>query len=91
MIANLKTQEILATDFAKEHTHDFQLFKDSRCGLTLSIRALADAGYQGLAAWHANSQTPFKKTKRHPLTQEKNAAIGRFHGAAFLSKTLFGD
>jgi transposase len=74
VIANLNTQEILVTDFAKGHTHDFQLFKDSRCRLALSIRALADAGYQGLAEWHANSQTPFKKTKRHPLTQEQKAS-----------------
>ena len=37
-------------------------------------RALADAGYQGLAGLHANSQTPVKKTKRHPLNQEQKAS-----------------
>ena len=43
-------------------------------------RALADAGYQGLVALHTNSQTPAKKTKRHPLSQEQktsNRALSR--------------
>lgn len=66
---NQKTQEILATAFGKGHTHDFQLFKASRSGLAAHVCSLADAGYQGLAAVHQNSQTPAKKTKLHPLTE----------------------
>jgi len=41
---------------------------------------LADAGYQGLADLHENCQTPFKKSKYHPLTQkekQKNRALAR--------------
>jgi transposase len=49
------------------------LFKDSRCEIAHATRALADAGYQGLSELHAHSQTPSKKTKRHPLTQEQKA------------------
>lgn len=74
MIANLSTRKILATDFCKGHTHDFQLFKDSRAGLAKHIGVLGDAGYQGLMELHTNSQTPFKKTKLHPLTQEQQAS-----------------
>ena len=37
------------------------------------ISALADAGYQGLASYHANSQTPAKKTKLHQLSAEQKA------------------
>jgi transposase len=73
VIANLNTQKILATDFSKGHTHDFQLFKASRAGISMHICVLGDAGYQGLMELHANSQTPFKKTKLHPLTQEQKA------------------
>jgi hypothetical protein len=35
---------------------------------------LADAGYQGLAALHPNSQTPVKKSKLHPLSQEEKTS-----------------
>jgi transposase len=38
------------------------------------IRTLADAGYQGLVNLHLNSQTPIKKTQRHPLSQEQKAS-----------------
>jgi transposase len=70
----------VATAFSKGHTHDFQLFKDSRCGIAQHTRALADAGYQGLVALHPNSQTPIKKTKRHPLSpaqKTSNRALSR--------------
>ena len=38
------------------------------------VGVLADAGYQGLAHLHANSQTPAKKTKLQPLNQEQKAS-----------------
>lgn len=38
------------------------------------VLCLADAGYQGLADLHVNSQTPKKKSKLHPLTPEQKAA-----------------
>jgi hypothetical protein len=34
----------------------------------------ADPVYQGLLALHQNSQTPVKKSKLHPLTQEQKAS-----------------
>lgn len=70
-MVNRKTKTILATAFAKGKTHDFQLFKDSRSPMAEQIRGLGDAGYQGLVGLHANSQTPFKKSKHHPLTKEQ--------------------
>jgi transposase len=73
VIVNRKTKAILATAFAKGKTHDFQLFTDSRSPLSEQIRGLGDAGYQGLVGRHANSQTPFKKSKHHPLTPEQKA------------------
>jgi transposase len=32
---------------------------------------LADSGYQGLLALHANSRIPYKRSKNHPLTAEQ--------------------
>jgi hypothetical protein len=34
----------------------------------------SDSSYQGLLALHQNSQTPVKKSKLHPLTQEQKAS-----------------
>ena len=73
MIANLNSQEILATDFGHGSQHDFRLFKNSRSTLSPSTCILADSGYQGLAGLHPNSQTPAKKSKLHPLSKEQKA------------------
>jgi transposase len=35
---------------------------------------LADSGYQGLTEVHANSKTPAKKSKLHPLSKEQKAS-----------------
>jgi len=79
-MANQKTAEIVATAFSYGSKHDFQLFKDDRSNIAEHIRILADAGYQGLADLHDNCQTPFKKSKYHPLTKkekQKNRALAR--------------
>jgi transposase len=80
VIANLSTEEILATGFCHGCKHDFQLFKDSRSAMAVQTCALADAGYQGLAEIHSNSHTPAKKTKLHPLSTDQktsNRALSR--------------
>jgi transposase len=69
----LNGQQIIATDFCNGRKHDFQLFKESRSALATTTQVLADSGYQGMAKVHANSQTPTKKTKRHPLTDAQKA------------------
>jgi transposase len=74
LIANLNTEQILATDFCSGSKHDFQLFKHSRCVLSRQTCILADAGYQGLTGLHPNSQTPAKKSKLHPLSQKQKAS-----------------
>ena len=71
MIIDQKTQEIIATAFGNGSKHDFQIFKDSRSAIAPQVRCLADAGYQGLKGWHGKAETPVKKTKLHPLTQEQ--------------------
>jgi hypothetical protein len=73
-MADLNTEKILATDFGDGSEHDFQLFKNSHCALSPKTCLLADSGYQGLLAFHPNSQTPVKKSKLHPLNQEQKAS-----------------
>jgi len=53
--------------------HDFRLFKHSRTALGPQTRCLADSGYLGLLRLHANSQTPHKRSRLHPLTEEQKA------------------
>ena len=74
MIIHQQTMQIIATAFANGSTHDFRLFKESRSAMAHQVLCLADAGYQGLADLHTNSQTPKKKSKHHPLTLEQQAA-----------------
>jgi len=73
-MADLNTEQILATDFCHGSQHDFQLFKQSRSAISERICILADAGYQGLVCLHLNSQTPTKKSKLHPLSVEQKLA-----------------
>lgn len=74
MIVNLATQQILATEFCNGSQHDFQLLKNSHFTVSEQTCILADSGYQGLAALYSNSQTPAKKSKLHPLSQEQKAS-----------------
>lgn len=73
MIVNQKTLEIIATAFGAGSTHDFHLFKESRCGMATHICSLADAGYLGIGSIHENSRIPAKKSKLHSLTREQKA------------------
>lgn len=78
MIVNQKTLEIIATAFSNGKTHDFKLFKNNYAGIDKEIICLADSGYQGLTKIHNNSETPTKKSKKHPLTddqKEKNRLL----------------
>ena len=73
LIVDGKSAQILATDFCHGSQHDFQLFKQNNYALPKLTCILADAGYQGLAKMHLNSQTPAKKSKLHPLNTEQKA------------------
>jgi len=80
LIADQKTAEIIVTAFALGSQHDFHLFKEDGSEIAEHIRILADAGYQGLAELHENCQTPFKKSKYHPLTKKqkrRNRSLAR--------------
>lgn len=71
VIVNQKTLEIIATAFCNGKKHDFKLFKENYGGIDQEIMCLADSGYQGLTKIHKNSETPTKKSKKHPLTAEQ--------------------
>ena len=82
VIINGANLEIIATAFTNGKMHDFELFKQDYKGILPEIICLADSGYQGLAKLHGNSETPQKKSKKHPLTatqKASNRALSRQH------------
>ncbi len=71
---------IICTFFGKGRQHDFKLFKASGIHFHPETRSLQDKGYQGIAAYHANSFIPRKKPKGGELSSlEKsfNRELGR--------------
>ena len=53
---------------------DIALFQRSHSAMVASVQCLGDSGYQGLQHSHANSQTPKKKSKHHPLTDAEKVS-----------------
>ena len=86
----MNTEQILATDFCIGSQHDFQLFKQSRTAISDQTSALADAGYQGIASYHANSQTHVKKTKLHLLNAEQKANNRALSKVRILIENIIG-
>ncbi len=61
---------IIAIFVANGSTHDFKMWKKSiGAKVVKHIKIQADSGYQGIAKMHSNSETPKKKSKKHPLTK----------------------
>jgi len=71
---NKENLAIIATAQCKGKTHDFKLYKDE-FGYAVAqwIKLMGDSGFQGILDFHKNSETPKKKSKRHPLTKEEKA------------------
>jgi len=55
-------------------THDFKIYKNEvREKILETIRLNGDIGFQGICKYHKNSETPKKKSKKHPITKEEKA------------------
>jgi hypothetical protein len=74
LLADAQTGLVFSVEQAEGSVHDFQLYKESVGGaLAPETTVKADSGYQGIAAYHANSEVPYKKSKYHPLSEEEKA------------------
>jgi len=89
-VADKASGIILATAFCEGKKNDFALFKQSRTVLSEPTLCLADSGYQGLDKWHQNSQTPKKKSKHHPLTEEEKASNREISGGRIRCEHIIG-
>ena len=81
MVVNKANGNIICTAEGFGKTHDFQLYKDTIGSHVLgSIKEQADSGYQGISAFHRNSETPKKKPKGKELAdyeKRENRRISR--------------
>ena len=68
------TLEVIAIAQCKGRTHDFKLYKDEfGCAVAEWVKLMGDSGFQGILDFHRNSETPKKKSKNQPLTDEDKA------------------
>jgi hypothetical protein len=70
VIVCLKTLQVLLVVCGKGRTHDFMLLKQCKLRILRDLKKYADSGYQGILKLYANSFTPRKASKHHPLTRE---------------------
>ena len=69
MFIDADTTLVLDVEQAAGSVQDFQIYKDSvGSAVSPDIQVKADSGYQGIAAYHRNSEVPFKKSKNCPLS-----------------------
>lgn len=65
---------VLRVDQAEGSVHDFKIDKDSTGrAVSSDITIKVDSGYQGIAKYHVNSESPYKKGKNRPLLPEEKA------------------
>ena len=86
----MKTGKILATAFCPGKMHDLKLFLTSRAKICAQTLCLADSGYQGIAKAHPLSQTPKKRSKHHPLTDEQKTTNRALSRRRILIEHIFG-
>jgi len=60
---------VICVHEAKGSVHDMELFKQSGVHFLPDILLVGDKGYQGVCNVHLFSLTPFKASKKHPLTE----------------------
>lgn len=66
---NKNSRQILCVQVDKGRKHDFRMFKESQLHLHPKTSLQVDTGYQGITKYHANSQIPYKRSKKKPLTK----------------------
>jgi IS5 family transposase len=75
VVIEQKSLQILTVEVGQGREHDFNVCKRSQHARKLNAKTelVADSGFQGVKKIHAKSRTPFKGSKKHPLTDEQRA------------------
>lgn len=80
IIVTEKGKIVSASDSVPGRVHDYALRKRGP-PLPEGARVYADSGFQGLQDDHPDTDIPYKKSKKHPLTRDEKAynhALSRF-------------
>ena len=64
-----KSKKIEQVIYGKGKEHDFKVHKKKIKNKEVKVKA--DKGYQGIRKIHANSEIPYKKSKKNPLSKEQ--------------------
>lgn len=91
MVVDKSSKMVICTDFSNGKRHDFRLFKESKTHINPAIKAIADAGYQGIQTIHSNSSTPKKKTKKNPLTKEDKKNNRQLSSERVVNENVIGS
>jgi hypothetical protein len=70
LIVCLVTLCILSVCCRKGKVHDFRILKEDRPAIHSETKKLGDLGYIGIDKLYKNTQTPVKKSKKKPLTED---------------------
>jgi hypothetical protein len=89
-VVDKASQQVICTNFSNGKRHDFRVFKESAVRFQANTQVLTDTGYQGLAALHANSRLPKKKTKKCPLTREDKQRNKALSSERVLNENVIG-
>ena len=73
MVVNKADKKIICTAFANGKRHDFRVFKESKVHVKPGTKIQGDTAFVGIKRFHANSEIPFKRTKKKPLSVEDKA------------------
>ena len=74
----MDTKLVLGVEQAAGSVHDFQVYKNSiGSAVSSQVRIKGDSGYQGITAYHSNSEVPFKKSKNRTLSVEEKKSNRR--------------
>ena len=71
VVIERKTLRIVCLATGKGRQHDFKVYKSSKVKLHPQTEFLGDRGFQGIHHQHRNSHTPYRKSKRKPLTPQQ--------------------
>lgn len=69
-VVDKRDKSVICTVFSYGKHHDFKVYKESKVRARAETTVEADTGFQGIAALHANSLLPMKRSKKRPLSEE---------------------
>lgn len=82
-------KKIIATRQDKGKVHDFNIYKKSKQHVHPDTKIQGDSGYQGIQKIHNNSETPKKRSKKHPLSKEDKDNNRRISSERVIAENVF--